>query len=82
MSQVIPTEDDLVFRCDGILYDAHMLERLDTNDPQHPAIYVSHSRHTTFLLTVNEIGVLSIRRLARPELMRLCTRYGLDIPSQ
>ncbi len=66
-----PLCDDLVFRCNGRLYEGTTLIRLETDVPQSPAVFVTPTHDAVFVVTINDIGVMSVRALGHQELRAL-----------
>jgi hypothetical protein len=77
MKDVTDIPNDVVFRCEGILYTSTALVRLDTQDPHHPAIFVTRDRGKAFLTTVSPVGTLSIKSLSKLEFQELLRHYQL-----
>jgi len=65
---------DLVFRCDGQLYDGTTLIRLETDDPRAPAVFVTPDHLAAFVVTINDIGIINVRAMGHGEIRALAKR--------
>ena len=81
MSQITQVPDSLVFSCEGRLYDASTLVRMETHDPMAPAVYLTADGRKAFLLRVNDFGTMRVAPLGKSQLMAICLKHQMAFPN-